>query len=346
MAPTEKTSSISLRGVLSALALAIGTMHLLVAPGRAHDWSWEGAALAAVGVVQIVLGLGMVVAGRRWLTAGIAAALVPSAVLVIVRTTGYPFGPFDGYSPNMTSYEYVLIAGSVVLASLIGGALLAGPESMGATGLRFDNLAPMIVIAAAIPGIAVSGWVDDASHVVGSRHVHTSAPMPISLTATERASLGAQLETARAITTEFPDLRTALNLGWVTVGSPARGVGQMVVMPDSPESDPTAPFALLFAGAEDDSPIVGLQYTIWDANEPPLDLFTGQQNMWHLHPTSCVVDGTEGQVEVPLDDPITGADCGLVGGRLSDHPSFMLRVWAVPGWENPAGTFAHDHPDV
>jgi hypothetical protein len=66
--------------------------------------------------------------------------------------------------------------------------------------------------------------------------------------------------------------------------------------------------------------------------------------MWHLHDGTCVAD--DGPWALPFEPTVTGADCSLVDASLTDTSSWMLRVWLVRGWENPAGTFAHDHPSL
>jgi hypothetical protein len=329
---------------VSAL-VALGSLHLLVAPGRSHDWRWEGAALAAIGVVQISIGLLLLIGGRRSLLCALAVALVPALLLVFTRTAGYPFGPFDGYSRSLNSFEFVVLAASVIVASLIGGTLLAGTELLGAPGLRFDTLSALVVFAAAIPGIAVSGWVDDASYVAGELHVHTTSPMPMatSLSPADRAEIGQQLVEVRRVALSWPTLADALADGWAPIGPVASGVGQMVLRGTSDSSAPSidSPFALLYLTADSDAPIVGVQYTVWEVSDPPADMFVGQASMWHLHPSACEVDDA---IVLPLDEPITGGRCELVDGSPVDRSSFMLRVWIVPGWENPAGTFAHTHP--
>jgi len=344
---SRNTAVVSPRGVLIGLLAALGTIHLLVAPGRAHDWQWEGAGLATIGVLQIGSGLGALVGGRRALLTGSVATVVPLALLVFTRTYGYPFGPFDGVSPTLTSLEYVVIVASVLSSALIGGLLLAGTEVLGPPGVRFDTVAPLAVLAAAVPGIAVSGWIDDASYFAGEQHVHSSTPMsmsiPTSLSPDDRTELGRQLVEVRSVALSRPTLADALEDGWTPVGPVASGTGQMVVRSADETSDPgiDAPFALMYLSAESDAPIVGVQYTAWEMSDPPTDTFVGQASMWHLHPTACGIDN---DLVVPMDEPITGGRCELVDGSLVDRSSFMLRVWVVPGWDNPAGTFAHTHP--
>jgi hypothetical protein len=342
---SRSTAVVSPRGVLIALLAALGTIHLLVAPGRAHDWRWEGAGLAAIGVLQIGSGLWALVGGRRALLAGAASTVVPLALLVFTRTSGYPFGPFDGVSPTLTSLEYVVIVASVLSSALIGGLLLAGADVLGPPGVRFDTLSPLVVFAAAVPGIAVSGWIDDASYFAGEQHVHSTSPTPMatSLSSDDRTELGRQLVEVRSVASSWPTLADALEDGWTPIGPVASGTGQMVVRSADETSDPgiDSPFALMYLSAESDAPIVGVQYTTWEMSDPPTDMFVGQASMWHLHPTACEIDN---DIVVPMDEPITGDRCELVDGSLVDRSSFMLRVWIVPGWENPAGTFAHAHP--
>lgn len=353
---SERSPVFSLRGLIVGLVAASAALHLLIAPGRAHGWALEGAGLAAVGVVQMAVAVVMVFTARRSVSiAAIVMLALPIVALVITRTAGYPFGAYDGYTPDVSSYDGVAIALALAALSLIGGSLLAGPHLLGSAAPRFDTLAPLAVILAAVPGLAVSGWVDNASYVEGKAHTHGAAATSNGvgaaaqqLTLEQRNELATQVNAAREFALSVPTLADALAAGWVKARGPAVGGGQMVVDPTvdhrSLAFDPARPLGVLYASADDDAPVVGVQYGAWSETMSPPPAFVGQDFMWHLHTGTCVIDGPNGEFALPIDEPLTGVGCAGVNGERIDTVSFMMRAWIVPGWENPFGTFAHDHP--
>lgn len=352
MSSPQPVSSLSLRGVLAALLVALGALHLLVAVGRAHDWAVEGALLAGAGLVHLLGATTVALTrNRRHLIALVAWLAVAVGALVFTRTAGYPFGPFAEYAPSLSSYEFVVLGLSLVNAALLVGVLLVDVELLGHGGWRFDTLAPLAVIVAAVPGLATTRWVDDASSLAGSGHVHYSSTLAISdgdLTWEQREELGREVARVREIALAYPTLSSAIEVGWTLAGVSARGAGQMVV--DTSRDfreiafDIDTPHGLIYASSDPDAPIVGVQYAQWRSVVDDVSGFTGQQNLWHLHTGTCVVDGASGEYAIPLDEPTTGSGCQEVDGRRIDNVSYMIRAWVVPGWENPYGTFAHDHP--
>ena len=353
MASPQPANGFSLRGVLTALLTGLGVLHVLVAVGRSHDWTLEGAGLAAAGVTHLVAAVGVVLGrGRRILVAISIWLVVAAAALVVTRTAGYPFGPFAEYAPSFSSYDVAVLVISLVAVSLVAGVLLVDVDVLGRPGWRFDTLAPIAVVVASVPGLAVSSWVDDASSLAGSGHVHgvsvSSDVSSSTLTLEQRDELARQIVLAREFAVSVPTLGDALTDGWIIAGDAAPGGGQMVIDPNVDHRellfDPARPMGLLFASSDENAPVVGLQFAAWsDTIEPPR-AFVGQDSMWHLHPGTCVVDGPNGEYALPLDETVTGVGCDVVGGSRTDTVSFMMRAWLVPGWENPNGTFAHDHP--
>ena len=354
MTSPQPVRFLSLRGVLVAVLASLAVLHLLVAVGRAHDWALEGAALAGAGLAHAVAAITIALTYRRRHLVVIAMWIaVAAGALVVTRTAGYPFGPFDGYSPSLSSYDATVLALSLVGIALVIGVVLVDIETLGRGGWRFDVLAPLAVIAAAIPGLATTRFVDDASTVAGAGHVHGSATLAINdaqLTWTQRAELGDEVARAREIALAYPTLSSALDAGWVLAGVPARGAGQLVV--DARRDfrtiafDVDDPQGLIYASSDLDSPVVGVQYAQWQSSVADVSGFTGQQNLWHLHRGTCVVADESGEYALPLDEPTTGSGCQNVDGRRDDTVSYMIRAWVVPGWENPYGTFVHDHPSL
>lgn len=352
MASPQPVSSLSLRGVLAALFTGLGVLHLLVAVGRAHDWAIEGAFLAGAGLVHLFGVITVVLTrNRRHLIVLVAWLTVAAGALVFTRTAGYPFGPFADYAPSLSSYEFVVLGLSLVSTALLVGVLLVDVELLGGGGWRFDTLAPLAVIVAAVPGLATTSWVDDASSLAGSGHVHYSSTLALNdaeLTWEQREQLGREVERVRAIALAYPTLSSALDAGWTLAGVTARGAGQMVV--DASRDfreiafDIESPHGLIYASADPNAPVVGVQYAQWRSVDDDVSGFVGQENLWHLHTGTCVIDGTSGEYAIPLDEPTTGSGCHEVDGTRDDTVSYMIRAWVVPGWENPYGIFAHDHP--
>lgn len=352
MASPQSVSTISLRGIVASVLVGLGVLHLLVAVGRAHDWALEGAILAVAGLTHLLAAVGFVVSTRPRLYAGILVWLaVAAASLVYTRTVGYPFGPFSGYAPTLSSYEFTILGLSLVAGALVGGVLLVDVDVIGRAGWRFDTIAPAVVVVAAMPGLAATSWVDNASSLTGSGHVHVSSTLAIGgdeLTWDERAELGNDVARAREIALAYPTLESALDAGWILSGEYARGAGQLVVDGSRDfrtfEFDVNIPHGLIYASSDSDAPVVGVQYSQWVSTDVGPSGFVGQESLWHLHGGTCVVDGPMGRYAVPLDEPTTGSGCQNVNGTRDDTVSYMIRAWVVPGWENPYGIFAHDHP--
>lgn len=349
------TPIISLRGVLIALSGFIGALHLMVADTRGAEWSLEGVALAALGLIGFVLGLVLVRSRSIWPIAGTATLCTSVIVgIVVTRTSGYPFGPFRGIAAPFGAFEVFVLVSTALCLSICGAILALGADTIGEPGWRFDTLAPVAVLAAALPGLAVSSWIDDAAYLTGSAHVHGGTSIDSSnqhgfayraeLSADERSRLGDQLVAARTAALSTPTVADARAAGWTAVGSFVIGAGQMMIDPDLRQSmtafDPARPVALLFASDSDDAPIVAVQYEGWTSTTTPPAGFMGQDMFWHLHAGTCLVD----DIRFAYDPPHVGSDCENVTGTRTSTISWMIRAWIVPGWENPNGTFAHDHP--
>ena len=351
MSSTARPPIATVRGLLASLTVAGGALHLAVAPGRSADWRAEGLALASVGAIMIAVGASVALRVSRTLL--VVTSVVNSLVIVALvgsRIAGYPFGPWESVTPSMGPYEIIVTVIAVVTLALALGALVSDADHLGATGWRFENLAPMAVVLVALPGLVTTQWADDAAHIRGSAHSHdhgtsTGLGFQAPLTADERTALGQELTIAAEAVEAYPTLGAARDAGWVRVGGYVSGAGQMLIDPDVDSRVATfefdRPSGLLYESSVDEARLVGIQYNAWTADGSTPVGFTGQSPMWHLHDGTCVaVDDTWA---LPLDETVTGVDCSEVDATLVDTSSWMLRVWLVRGWENPAGTFAHDH---
>jgi hypothetical protein len=354
MATSTRPPVATVRSLVASLTLGGGALHFVVAPGRAADWRTEGIALACVGAIMMALGMAVVFQRSRGL---LIATSIANAIVVIClvasRTAGYPFGPWSTATPSMGPYEVTVLVVAVVALALSLGALVSDPDHLGETGWRFENIAPLAVVLVALPGFVTTQWADDAAHVEGSAHSHvhtmpTASSSDTDLSPEQRARLGEELTSAATATGAFATLGDAKAAGWIHAGGYVTGAGQMMIDPtvDSRATpfDLGKPSGLLYESSLDGANLVGVQFNLWTPDGSTPEGFTGQSNMWHLHDGTCVAD--DGPWALPFEPTVTGADCSLVDASLTDTSSWMLRVWLVRGWENPAGTFAHDHPSL
>lgn len=354
--PSAPSTSFSLRGLLAALVVMTGALHLFVAPGRTADWFAEGLVLAIVGVLLVAVGLALVVSDHRvFMYVVIAITTVVTSWLIITRVSGYPFGPWSSVTPQMGAYEIFVLVLSVISFTLAVASLLVGTHHLGATGLRFDTLAPLAIVIVALPGIAVSKWTDNGAHILGSNHTHShtvssNSPMPgmdhsKMMTADERLQFGQQLVEAREAALHFPTLADARTAGWILVGGYVSGAGQMLMNPSLSSQDQTfdatSPQGLLYASSIDTAPIVGVQFNAWTSDGSAPSGLIGQDMLWHMHTGTCEVNAS---FVVVYDESVTGKACSGIDGKLTNTVSWMVRAWVVPGWENSQGTLAHDNP--
>jgi hypothetical protein len=102
--------------------------------------------------------------------------------------------------------------------------------------------------------------------------------------------------------------------------------------------DPAHPAMLLI----DSTPghvvrLAGFSYWVRSARAP--EGFAGGGDQWHQHRGLCFVGGVLDEENVP--DAAHCAGVWLNGGDL-----WMLHVWLLPGYENPAGLFAPRNTDL
>lgn len=354
--PSAPTTSFSLRGLLAALVVMAGVLHLVVAPGRGADWFAEGLALSIIGVALLAVGLALVVSTHKtflYIVIGIMTLL--AIWIVVTRVGGYPFGPWSSVTPQMGPYEILILTLSIISLTLAGASLIVGINHLGASGLRFDTLAPLAIVFVALPGISLSKWVDNGAHILGSNHTHShtvssNTPMPgmdhsTMMTTDERIQFGEQLVEARTAALQYPTLTDARAAGWILVGGYVSGAGQMLMNPtvDSQEQpfNAATPQGLLYASSIDSAPIVGVQYNTWTSDGSAPRGLIGQDMLWHLHTGTCEIGES---LTAVYDEAVTGTACSQVNGALTNTTSWMIRAWVVPGWENSQGTLAHDNP--
>lgn len=357
----DRSRSLSVRGLLAANAALLGGLHLVVADGRGADWLVEGVVLMAIGLSAGTIAVALLLTAARWPVQALGALGLMSVTGIIwTRLIAYPVGPFAEYSPRLTPFDVIVMVIALVASALAVASLTVGIGYIGSPGARFDTVAPILVALAALFGVSLTSWTEEAAHIAGASHTHGVAPSTSwsndssftsgmvtaePLDADDRVRLGEQMERARAAATLFPTLSDARSAGWIPIGVFVPGAGQMLVDPavarPTRSFDPGRPSALLFASSDDDAPVVGMQYDIWGSDSP--DGFIGQRPLWHLHAGTCEIDDARGSFAVVYDPAVTGTACRAIDGRLNDTIAWMIRAWVIPGWENPGGPFAHDH---
>ncbi len=105
------------------------------------------------------------------------------------------------------------------------------------------------------------------------------------------------------------------------------------------------PLAWIYGGTKPDSPVVGLFYQSFSKDPAG---FAGPNDVWHQHTNICIVMRPDGSTDAPLgaDRGATKAECDAVGGRLITATGPLLHVWAVPGYEDSQGVYAHLNPAI
>ncbi|MGA0878220.1 MAG: hypothetical protein ACO3SP_03800 [Ilumatobacteraceae bacterium] len=357
----DRTQSLSVRGLLAALAVLFGSLHLIVADSRGADWLVEGIVLMVIGLASVTIAVTLLLTAARWPVQALGALGLVSVVGIIwTRLVGYPFGPFADYSPRLTPFDVVVMITALVISALAVATLTVGLEHIGAHGARFDTIAPIVIAMAAVFGVSLTSWTEEAAYIAGASHSHgvatTASPsngssiLPgvvsaDSLYAGDRVRLGQQMDLARTTAAKFPTLSDARTAGWIPIGDFVPGAGQMLVDPavavQTRTFDPAAPSALLFASSADDAPVIGVQYDLWGEEAP--EGFIGQRRLWHLHGGTCEISSASGSFAVVYDPAVTGTACRNIDGQLTNTIAWMIRAWVIPGWENPGGPFAHDH---
>lgn len=173
------------RLVLGALSLSAGVVHLVMAPIHAGSSTAEAIGFAAVGWLQILLAIGLLVRPTRALLQ--ATVLLNAAVIVVYvisRTAGLPFGEHAGEAESVegidlmtTIFEGLLVVGA--------GVLLARPRfasKLSTEAIVMASAIPVVVLIATSVGLADPALTqhshDEGSsgEVAAGGHAHGSGP--------------------------------------------------------------------------------------------------------------------------------------------------------------------------
>jgi hypothetical protein len=250
---------------------------------------------------------------------------LPWALAVVALALGYWIGNNVGSSPASTGSK----AAALVTPQQINQALAASSGAPTPTNDRgFTQLEN------------------------GIQHNHGFS-LPVS--PSDQVLLDHQMALAQQTALTYPTLADAQRAGMFRAGPFSPGLGtHMILAADYAYGAGTGvmndaqiehPLAWIYNGTKPDSHVVGLFY---QANVPNPAGFAGPNDVWHHHKNICITRGPGGAINAPLgaDRDTTVAQCNAVGGSLIATTGPLLHVWAVPGYEDPQGVFAHLNPAV
>ena len=179
----DEAYSIAPRLLLAALSLGAGGIHLAMAPIHAPGSTTDAIAFAALGWLQIVLAIGLVLRPTRELLS--ITLVVNAAVIVgyiISRTVGLPWGespgeaqPVQGIDLMTTMFEAALVLLAALLLARPNFAVGRSGQSFTLEGVAMASAIPLVVlfatsVAIADPGLAQHG----SSHSEGGSLVSSS----------------------------------------------------------------------------------------------------------------------------------------------------------------------------
>lgn len=189
------------RALLAGCSLAAGVIHLAMVPPHMGEWALEGVAFAAIGWLQVLFAIAVLMRPTRGQLVG--SALLNAAVVVgyvISRTAGLPFGPNSAVAEDAGSID-LLATGFEVVVVLGCLMLLVRPGFLGdlsIEGLGLIAVIPVLALVATTavlvdPATATHSHGDGEAAAVAGGHTHgTSAPNSAELTslASGRCDLG------------------------------------------------------------------------------------------------------------------------------------------------------------
>lgn len=199
------------------------------------------------------------------------------------------------------------------------------------------------------PSACVPDIDDKGFSLLGNGHHHAIRNDP--LDPATQAELDRQLQLTHVAAAKYPTLKDAAAAGFRPAGGYSPGLGQHMQGPGSNNFTGTMsddnlqrPTSLIYAGTGPDAPLAGFMFLSISKIEPVG--FVGTNDTWHYHTNVCVKFTAAG-IEAPFGadrEDVTKEMCDGVGGAWMPITTWMVHVWSVPGWENPNGVFAEEHP--
>lgn len=199
------------------------------------------------------------------------------------------------------------------------------------------------------PSACVPDIDDKGFSLLGNGHHHAIRNDP--LDPATQTELDRQLELTHTAAAKYPTLKDAKAAGFRPAGGYSPGLGLHMTGPGSTNMTGTLsdenlsrPSTMIYAGTDDDAPIAGFMLLTVSKVEPVG--FVGTNDTWHYHTNVCV-KFTKAGIEAPFGadrEDVTKEMCTDIGGVWMPITTWMVHVWSVPGWENPNGVFAEEHP--
>ena len=360
--------------VLLAVVLGCSALLLfLTAAPHFSGWRVGSIALVVAAWVQVSLGVGGLLRGRRSLF-GIVAVVNLAIIglwLVVLsghhETTTFAVGVGVALSgvavlsaATLASRPFIVASwptSTSVLSSIIPVAIVA----LTTTALSMPSIASATPVTHAsspttipndlqtsvtVPGQNSARFLQVAS---GNDTEKSELKPYVPLDAKDQALLSAQLAVAEQAAMRFPTVADAKAAGMVLAGGMAPGVGahyqvlnasSLAGINADGSVNPAEPASWIYASTANDAPVVGVMYESLTASPP--SGFIGPNDHWHQHSNLCI-GFKNGMITVPFapDSSVTPQECADVHGQFMKKTVWMVHAWVVPGWESPQGVFSH-----
>jgi hypothetical protein len=261
-----RTSPVSGPGrvLLATLSFAAGAIHLVMVPSHSGEWLAEGLTFAAVGWLQIGLGVVFVVRpSRAVLRVSCLANAAFIAAWIVSRVSGLPFGPRTGIAEAASFVDITCVALEALLV-IVGGRLLMRPDHgsrLGPAARAALSIVPIGILAVTTAAIVSPSALNHAHHDIGTESAagatgahghshnavgaepiddkglskvmngqgegggHAHTAADVGLDPATQRQLDAQLAQTRLLVDEFPTVRNAEAAGYLRSGPFSPGLG-------------------------------------------------------------------------------------------------------------------------
>jgi hypothetical protein len=241
------------------------------------------------------------------------------------------------------------VSGVALLAAGLGFAVASAPDTRTRGVAVGAHVHSNVVRDAGTTGAGSATGASNGAAFGGDGHTdhsHLGPTLEVQITdPATRRKLNRQLAAARDAVRGVHTAADAMAQGYVqvTVDLAYLGVHYLKTEYLSQPFDPSRPTHLIFGTDAPDAPLIGLMYYVNRVGRPPSG-FAGPNDLWHRHLQACMNEG----IMLALDD-ISVEQCAGIGGVITPlgaeyESRWMVHVWAVPGQENPWGTFANGDP--
>ena len=248
---------------------------------------------------------------------------------------------------------WVLVVVALAVGFLVGSTAGSSTKPASASGAQLVTPQQINLALAASSGAPTP--VNDRGFSLVENGVQHNHGFQLPVTPSDQIILDHQMALAQQTALSYPTLSDAQRAGMNRAGPFSPGLGTHMINPADygyfvgtgvmTDAQIEHPLAWIYNGTKPDSHVVGLFYS---AGVPDPAGFAGPNDVWHQHKNICITGGVGGAINAPLgaDRDATVAQCNAVGGHLISATGPLLHVWAVPGYEDPQGVFAHLNPAV